>query len=64
MTLSVGEVNTVTEPETLRELISDCADIPGDLRSAPQAAPLPPAPRAWSVDEACHSRVADMDDYA
>jgi hypothetical protein len=57
-------VNTATEPETLAELISDCAEIPGGLRSAPEAAPLPPAPRAWSVDEACHSRVAGLEDYA
>lgn len=57
-------MNTATEPETLAELISDCADIPQDLRLRRDTAPRPPAPREWAVDDACHSQVADLDEYA
>ncbi|GAB2976886.1 hypothetical protein LWP59_30760 [Amycolatopsis acidiphila] len=57
-------MNAATEPETLAELISDCADIPAGLRERRPSAPTPPAPRGWAVDEACHSQVADLDDYA
>ena len=57
-------MTTSTEPENLAELISDCADIPQDLRTRRETMPRPPAPRGWSVDEACHSTVADLDDYA
>ncbi|HJQ45187.1 MAG TPA: hypothetical protein VJ870_02530 [Amycolatopsis sp.] len=52
-----------TEPENLAELISDCADIPHDLRVRREAAPRPPAPRGWSVDERSHSQVAAWEDY-
>ncbi|HVW40403.1 MAG TPA: hypothetical protein VHC18_03540 [Amycolatopsis sp.] len=52
-----------TEPENLAELISDCADIPQHLRPQREAAPRPPAPRGWSVDERCHSQVAAWEDY-
>jgi hypothetical protein len=57
-------VNTATEPETLAELISDCADIPADLREQRPSTPTPPAPRVWTVDDACHSQVAGLDEYA
>jgi hypothetical protein len=57
-------VSATTEPESLAELINDCADIPAGLRVQREAAPRPPAPRSWTVDEACHSQVADLDDYA
>jgi hypothetical protein len=57
-------VSTPAEPETLAELISDCADIPQDLRLPREAVPRPPAPNAWSVDESCHAQVADLDYYA
>jgi hypothetical protein len=56
-------VTTIAEPETLAELISDCADIPEGLRPRLTAAPRPPAPRTWTVDEACHSQVAGLDEY-
>ena len=51
----------MTEPETLAELIDDCAAIPADLREQHHVAPLPPAPLAWAVDETCHSQVAGLD---
>ncbi|WP_200834549.1 hypothetical protein [Amycolatopsis alkalitolerans] len=57
-------MRTSTEPETLAELISDCAEIPAGLREQRPSAPTPPAPRGWTVDEACHSQVDGLDDYA
>ncbi|WP_166462975.1 hypothetical protein [Amycolatopsis acidicola] len=57
-------METTTEPENLAELISDCADIPADLRVRRDVAPRPPAPRQWTVDETCHSQVAGLEDYA
>jgi len=57
-------VTAPTEAETLAELISDCAEIPQELRAQRRAAPRPPAPRSWIVNETCHSQVADLDPYA
>lgn len=57
-------MDTTTEPETLAELISDCAEIPAGLREQRPVAPTPPAPRAWAVDDTCHSQVAGLDEYA
>jgi hypothetical protein len=59
-----GQDVTVTEPSSLDELISDCADIPRTLRSQtvpPQTPRTPAAP--WRVDEACAAQVSGMDDY-
>jgi hypothetical protein len=61
---SVTSVSTPVEPETLAELISDCAEIPQDLRPVSEAVPRPPAPASWTVDDSCHAQVADLDDYA
>jgi hypothetical protein len=55
-------VNAVTEPETLSELIADCAFIPATL----QAESLPTASvtaKPWRVDDACHAQVAELDAY-
>ncbi|WP_410643112.1 hypothetical protein [Amycolatopsis sp. lyj-346] len=55
-------MNAVTEPETLSELIADCAFIPATL----QAESLPMSPvtaEPWQVDEACHAQVAELDAY-
>ncbi|MEU0536871.1 hypothetical protein [Amycolatopsis tolypomycina] len=55
-------MNAVTEPETLSELIADCALIPATL----QAESLPTAPvtaEPWQVDDACHGLVAELDVY-
>ncbi|WP_236788826.1 hypothetical protein [Amycolatopsis sp. GM8] len=57
-------MNTATEPETLAELISDCADMPAGLRQQRPTAPTPPAPRAWTVDDTCHSQVEALGEYA
>ncbi|WP_020671465.1 hypothetical protein [Amycolatopsis nigrescens] len=56
-------MSTTMEPETLGELIADCALIPDSLRTEPQAAPGVPAPRPWQVDDACHAQVADAEAY-
>ncbi|WP_154760367.1 hypothetical protein [Amycolatopsis pithecellobii] len=56
-------MNTLTEPETLAELISDCASIPADLREQRPSTPTPPAPRPWTVDETCHSQVEGLGEY-
>lgn len=44
------------------ELIADCAEIPQDLRREPVPARTMTAP-TWTVDEACHAQVADLDAY-
>ncbi|QRP51105.1 hypothetical protein [Amycolatopsis sp. FDAARGOS 1241] len=59
-------MNTATEPETIGELIADCAHIPSELRVerlAGERLPLPRAARPWTVDDACHAQVADLDAY-
>ncbi|MGW7539381.1 hypothetical protein [Amycolatopsis sp. NPDC054798] len=60
-------MNLATEPETLGDLIADCADLPSALqpeRPADQARlPLPRTARPWTVDDACHAQVADLDAY-
>ncbi|WP_370972293.1 hypothetical protein [Amycolatopsis sp. cg9] len=55
-------MNAVTEPETLSELIADCALIPENLQA--ESLPQPRvAAKPWQVDEACHAQVADLDAY-
>ncbi|WP_020657638.1 hypothetical protein [Amycolatopsis benzoatilytica] len=60
-------MNIATEPETIGELIADCAHLPSALRPEATAAearlPRPRAARPWSVDDACHAQVADLDAY-
>jgi len=56
-------VNTLTEPETIADLIGDCAHIPAELRATQSGTPRPPAPREWAVDDACHAQVVGLEDY-
>jgi len=51
------------EPETLAELIADCAEIPRTLRTCVQRLPEPRAPRPWQVDEVCLDQVKGLDEY-
>ncbi|MBB4685159.1 hypothetical protein [Amycolatopsis jiangsuensis] len=56
------------EPESLDELIADCAHLPSALHAPRTAAvagrlPTPRSPRPWTVDDACHAQVADLDAY-
>jgi hypothetical protein len=58
----VAEVSITTEPETMGELIADCADIPPSLHTeVPRA--RPGAARTWAVDDDCHAQVAELDLY-
>ncbi|WP_406628775.1 hypothetical protein [Amycolatopsis sp. WGS_07] len=60
-------MNLATEPETIGDLIADCAHLPSTLQPGPAAEqarlPLPRAARPWTVDDACHAQVADLDAY-
>ena len=56
-------MNLTTEPETIGELIADCSQIPQDLRRERLPAPRTESARPWSVDDACHAQVADLDAY-
>jgi len=55
-------VNAATEPETLSELIADCAEIPAALQAENLPLPHVTAP-PWKVDEACQAQVADLEAY-
>lgn len=50
------------EPESIGELIADCADIPASLQAENLPLPRQIAP-PWTVDERCHAQVADLDAY-
>jgi hypothetical protein len=51
------------EPDSLDELIADCADIPDSLCTCHQLV-LPQGPAArWEVNEACLAQVNDLDAY-
>ncbi|WP_344867979.1 hypothetical protein [Amycolatopsis ultiminotia] len=59
-------MNPTTEPENLGELIADCAHIPSALaaRTPPvRQLPAPRTPQPWTVDDACHAQVAELDAY-
>ncbi|SFQ37046.1 hypothetical protein SAMN05421810_106330 [Amycolatopsis arida] len=56
-------MSRIHEPETLGELIADCAEIPTDLRPGPPPAPRSTVVEPWTVDDACLAQVADLDTY-
>lgn len=56
-------VVTTPEAESIGELVDDCAAIPAGLRVGRQELPLPRAAAPWSVDDACHAQVSDLDEY-
>lgn len=51
------------EPDTLAELIADCADIPAALRTYDQVLPVPRRAAPWQVDDACYAQVNDLEEY-
>ena len=51
----------IIEPETLAEMIADCAAIPAPPQLAEQAVPLDAAP--WEVDDVCYAQVSELDEY-
>ncbi|MBK1786205.1 hypothetical protein [Prauserella cavernicola] len=53
-------MSIATEPETMAELIADCAEIPRP--EIPGTEPVAAA-EPWRVDDACHAQVADLDEY-
>ncbi|QWF78179.1 hypothetical protein [Amycolatopsis sp. CA-230715] len=55
-------MSIATEPETLGELIADCALIPSSLVTETPAVP-PQAARPWTVDDTCQAQVAEYDAY-
>jgi hypothetical protein len=50
------------EPESISELIADCAGIPSSLQAENLPLPHEIAP-PWTVDERCLAQVADLDGY-
>ncbi|WP_026421432.1 hypothetical protein [Actinokineospora inagensis] len=50
-------------PDDMGELIADCAAIPPALTRPKPALPIPRTPTRWTVDDACHAQVADLDEY-
>jgi len=53
----------ITDPETLDQLIADCADIPAALRPHDQVLPVPRLAAAWTVDDACFAQVRELEEY-
>ncbi|MBP2186288.1 hypothetical protein [Amycolatopsis magusensis] len=56
-------MSTLTEPETIGELIADCADLPAELHACASTPATPKAAPHWTVDERCHAQVAELDAY-
>ncbi|WP_436495651.1 hypothetical protein [Actinokineospora sp. HUAS TT18] len=50
------------DPDTMDELIADCADLPSSPLTQPSAVPGPRYPD-WSVDDATAAQMADLDAY-
>jgi len=55
-------MSKTTDPDTMAELIADCASIPDSLQIDAPTVRLP-KPREWSVDEKCHAQVAEFSPY-
>jgi len=54
-------VSTAIEAESIGELIADCDEIPTTLRMETAAALPSVSALPWTVDEACHAQVAELD---
>jgi hypothetical protein len=52
-----------TEPDTIAELIADCAQIPTSVRESPSTPPIPRRAAAWEVTDSCRAQVDDLDEY-
>ncbi|MGH3862602.1 hypothetical protein [Actinokineospora sp.] len=50
------------DPDTMDELIADCAAIPSSLMADPAVIPRSRAAH-WSVDEKTAAQVAELDEY-
>jgi hypothetical protein len=51
------------EYESVAEMVSDCAEIPLQLRACERTVPEPRASRPWAVNERCLAAVHGLDDY-
>ena len=51
------------EPDSLDDLIADCAEIPNTLRATHPALPQPRAAARWEVDDACLAQVIDLEEF-
>jgi hypothetical protein len=60
---NVVSVSIATEPETLGELIADCAQIPRSLHTEQPLTRTVPVARSWEVDDRCHAQVAELEHY-
>jgi len=58
-------MSLVADPESLAELISDCADLPASLchPTVPDRLPAWGLPAPWQVSDACYAQVDGLDDY-
>lgn len=58
-------VGVATEPETMAELISACAELPASVvQPATEALVVEPSGSVhWLVSDACLAQVRDLDDY-
>ncbi len=54
---------TASDADSLADLITDCTEIPADLRTARPELPLPRLAAAWSVTDACIAAVRELDEY-
>ncbi|TWE23086.1 hypothetical protein FHX69_4345 [Prauserella muralis] len=54
------DVSIATEPESMDQLIADCADIPRPEVRQPRPSE---AAQPWTVDDVCHAQVAELDEY-
>jgi hypothetical protein len=53
----------VNDPDSLDELIADCAEIPNAVRSCHIPVPPPREATPWEVDEACLAQVIGLDEF-
>jgi hypothetical protein len=56
-------VRYVNDPDSLDELIADCADIPDALCTCHLPVPPPRAATPWEVDETCLAQVIGLDEF-
>lgn len=54
---------TTPDPDSLADLIADCADIPAGIRTARESIPMPHRAAGWAVTDACLDQVREIEDY-
>jgi len=56
-------MSPTADPETLAELISDCAELPDAVRRPAAAVPSQRGAGEWLISDACLAQVAGIEDY-